>query len=77
MVGMTMTFATGAWTLRATDASIPAEVAGTTATLSLDGDAGGQVATLGDRLQFALDDAEGTADRRGRRARRRSSRSRT
>ncbi len=59
--GMTMTFAPGTWALRATDASIPAEVAGTTATLSLDGDAAGQVATLGDRLQFALDDAEGTA----------------
>jgi hypothetical protein len=59
--GMTMTFAPGTWTLRATDASIPAEVAGTTVTLSLDGEATGQVATLGDRLQFALDDAEGTA----------------
>jgi hypothetical protein len=59
--GMTMTFATGTWTLRATDASIPAEVAGTTVTLSLDGEATGQVATLGDRLQFTLDDAEGTA----------------
>jgi hypothetical protein len=59
--GMTMTFSPDSWTLRATDATIPAEVAGTTVTLSLDGEATGQVATLGDRLQFALDDAEGTA----------------
>jgi hypothetical protein len=63
--GMTMTFASGTWNLRATSASIPAKVSGTTATLSLDGDAGGKVATLGDRLQFALDDAEGTATAAG------------
>jgi hypothetical protein len=61
VAGMTMTFGTGTWALRATNASIPAKVSGTTATVSLDGAADGKVATLGDRLQFTLDNADGTA----------------